>query len=58
MNNHKKEYPINGYELDVTSKFGRQYLCFVKNVRGIKKYIKKQMNRRFRRFNKDISNFE
>lgn len=58
MNNLKKEYPINGYEEDVNSKFGRKYLCFVKNVRGIKKYIKNQMNRRFRKFNRNTSNFE
>lgn len=58
LNNGKKEYPINGLEQDTTSFFGRKYLCFVKNVRGIRKYVKTQMNRRFRKFNKNIHNFE
>jgi hypothetical protein len=58
MNNGKKEFPINGLEEDTTSYFGRKYLCFVTNVRGIKKFVKRRMNRRFRKFNKNISNFE
>lgn len=52
MNNSKKEYPINGLELDCISKYGRKYLCFVNNITGIKKFAKKKLNRRFRRFNK------
>jgi hypothetical protein len=58
MNNGKKEFPINGLEQDATSKFGRTYYCFIANVRGIKAFVKKQLNRRFRKFNKNISNFE
>lgn len=52
MNNGKKEYPINGLELDCISKGGRKYLCFVNNVKGIKRFAKNQLNRRLRRFNK------
>ena len=48
-NNNKKEFPINGLELDCTSRFGRKYLCYVNNIKGIKKFVKSQMNRRFRR---------
>lgn len=53
-NNGKKEFPINGLEYDCNSKFGRKYLAFIKNISGIKKFVKKQMNRRFRRYNKQI----
>ena len=52
-NNGKKEFPINGLEQDCTSKFGREYLCYVNNCKSIKKYVKKQMNRRFRRESKN-----
>ena len=52
MNNLKKEFPINGLEVDCTSKFGRKYLCYVNNISGIKKYVKTMINRRFRRGNK------
>lgn len=50
--NGKKEFPINGLEQDCTSKFGRKIYCYIKNIRGIKKYVKNQMNRRFRKKNK------
>ena len=56
MNNGKKEYPINGLEQDTT--FARNIYCFVKNVRGIKRFVKNQLNRRLRRYNKNINNFE
>lgn len=55
MNNHKKEYPINGLEQDCISKRARKVLCFVGNVRGIKKYAKNQLNRRMRKYNKTVS---
>lgn len=58
MNNGKKEFPINGLEQDCTSEFGRKYYCFVRNIRGIKRFVKNQLNRRLRRFNKNIKNFE
>ena len=51
MNNSKKEFPINGLELDCISKNGRKYLC-LNNIGGIKTFAKNQLNRRFRRFNK------
>jgi ADP-dependent phosphofructokinase/glucokinase len=52
MNNDKKEYPINGLEQDCISKKNRNILAYVSNIAGIKKFAKKQLNRRFRRFNK------
>ena len=54
MNNGKKEYPINRLEQDCTSFFGRKYLGYVNNFSGIKKFVKKQMNRRFRRKQKEL----
>ena len=54
MNNGKKEYPINGLEEDCTYVFGRKYLCYVRNISGIKKFVKRQMNRRFRRKQREL----
>ena len=48
-NNGKKEFPINGLEEDATSRFGRTYMCYITNVRGIKKFVKRKMNKRFRK---------
>ena len=48
-NNNKKEFPVSGLEQDCTSKWGRKNYCFVNNIKGIKKFVKRQMNRRFRR---------
>jgi hypothetical protein len=56
MNNGKKEFPINGLELDCISSFGRKCLCYVKNITGIKKYAKNQMNRRLRKVGKEMCN--
>ena len=50
--NGKKEFPINGLEQDCTSRWGRKHYCYVNNIKGIKKYVKNQLNRRFRRKNK------
>jgi hypothetical protein len=47
--NGKKEFPINGLEVDCISRFGRKYLCYVQNVKGIRKFVKNQMNRRMRK---------
>ncbi len=55
-NTYKKEYPINGLEVDCISSFGRKYLCYVNNVKGIKRFAKNQLNRRFRRKEKHIIN--
>lgn len=52
MNNKRKEFPESGLEQDCISKWGRKYYSYVNNIRGIKRYAKNQMNRRFRRFNK------
>ncbi len=57
-NNHKKEFPESGLEQDCTSKWARQIYCYVKNIRGIKTFVKQKLNRRFRKFNKNITNFE
>ena len=54
-NNGKKEFPINGIEQDVISKYGRTIYCYIKNGRGITKSIKNQLNKRFRKYNKNIS---
>jgi len=37
LNNGKKEYAKNGLEQDVLSRWGRKYLSYIHNVRGIKK---------------------
>lgn len=49
LNNGKKEYAKNGLEQDILSRWGRKYLCYIRNVRGIKKYVKRCLNRRFRK---------
>lgn len=49
MDNNKREFPQSGLEQDCTSRWGRKYLCYVNNIGGIKKFVKRQMNRRFRR---------
>lgn len=54
MNNGKKEYPINALEQDCINKWGKKHLCYVNNVRGIRSFVKRQLNKRMRRFNKDI----
>ena len=54
MNNGKKEFPINGLEQDCTSKWGKKNLCYVSNIRGIRRFVKRQLNRRMRRANKGI----
>ena len=58
MNNNKKEYPINGLEQDCNSRWGRRYLCYVTNSKGIRRFVKNQMNRRFRRHSKKITKDE
>ena len=52
MNNGKKEYPTIGLEMDCTSKMARQCIGYVQNTRGIKKFVKRSMNKRFRKFYK------
>lgn len=48
LNNGRKEYAKNSLEQDVLSRWGRKHLCYIRNVRGIKKFAKRCMNRRFR----------
>jgi len=50
--NGKKEFPINGTEEDVVSKYSRRIYCYLNNCSGIKKWAKNNMNRRFRYRNK------
>lgn len=57
MNNGRKEYPQTGSEEDVISKWGRKIYCYIRNGRGVTTFVKTQMNRRFRKFNKNIDNF-
>lgn len=57
--NGKKEFPINGLEQDVTSKYWRRIYCYIRNSRGITKYVKRVMNKRFRKRNKaTLSNYK
>lgn len=55
-NNGKKEFPNNGLEEDCNSDFGKKYLCYVNNISGIRKFAKRSMNKRMRKFNKDLCN--
>lgn len=48
LNNGKREYAKNGLEQDVLSHWARKYLSYLHNVKGIKKFAKRCMNRRFR----------
>ena len=50
--NGKKEFPIDGYEIETTSKKGRKLYAYIQNVRGVRKYVKTKMNKRFRKRNK------
>lgn len=43
----KKPYPINGIEQDVT--YARKILCVLKNNSKLVKFVKRQMNKRFRK---------
>lgn len=51
-NNGKKEFPVNGMEEDCTSRWGKRFLCYIKNRKGIRSFAKNQMNRRFRKTHK------
>lgn len=50
--NGKKEFPIDGAEEDVTSRYWRNLYCYTKNGKGFTKYVKRKMNKRFRKRNK------
>ena len=52
-NNGKKEFAKSGLEVDCTSTFGKRYLCYVNNIKGIRKFVKRSMNKRFRKANKN-----
>ena len=47
--NGRKEYPIDGTEQDVCSKYCRRIYCYLQNGRGVAKCIKRKMNKRFRK---------
>ena len=48
-----KEYPKNGFEQDVV--YGRKVYKYLKNNPSLVKFVKRQLNKRFRRnFNKDL----
>ena len=51
--NGKKAFPENGLEQDCTSRWGRKYLSYV-NKSGIRKFVKKRMNKRFRKHFKNL----
>lgn len=56
MNNLKKEYAIDGYEEDLL--VARKMYCYLRNNSKNVKFLKKKMNKRFRKFNKNIDNFK
>jgi len=47
----KKPYPKNSLEQDVT--YARKMYCYTSNISGLTKWVKRHMNRRFRREEKD-----
>lgn len=47
----KKEYPINGLEQDVI--YARNIYCYTANNPSLVKWVKRKMNKRFRRKAKD-----
>ena len=47
MDNGKKEYAINGLEQDMI--YAKDIYCYTQNCRGLSKWVKRQMNKRFRR---------
>ena len=51
------EFPKSSLRMNCNSKKARKVFCYVKNVRGIKSFVKKSMNRRFRKYSKDLMNF-
>ena len=53
-NNHKKEFPANGLEQDITSSKARKIYCYIQNSKGLTKWVKRQMNKRFRKSNKVV----
>lgn len=49
----KKAYPIEGGEYDVICY--RHMYCYIKNNPIVVKRVKKQMNKRFRKYNKQLA---
>lgn len=43
----KKSYPIDGFEQDCT--YSRKFYCYLANNSKVVKYIKRKMNKRFRK---------
>lgn len=58
MNNGRKEFPESGLEMECTSKKARKVFCYVQNVRGIKSFVKRSMNKRQRKYSKEIDVFD
>jgi hypothetical protein len=50
--NGKKEFPQSGIEEDENNKFTRRIYSFIHNSKGVTKYVKRSMNKRFRKRNK------
>lgn len=53
--NAKKEYPVNGLEQICTSKKMKREYKFVSNRAGISKWVKRKLNKRFRKKNNQIA---
>jgi hypothetical protein len=54
MNNGKKEFPVDSNEQDLIH--ARHIYGYLSNNKNVK-FLKTKMNRRFRKFNKNINNF-
>lgn len=52
MNNRKKEYPIDGNEQNMV--YARDIYAYLANNNKAVKFLKRKMNKRFRKFNKNI----
>lgn len=52
---NKKAYAQSGLEEDVISKKARKLYCFLVNNRGIIRFVKRQMSKRMRKYNKQLT---
>lgn len=46
MNKGRKQKVINGLEQDVL--YGRHYFCYLDNIPGLVRWVKRKMNKRYR----------
>lgn len=55
ITNNKKAYAQSGLEEDVLSKYSRTICAYLANNRGIIKFVKKSINKRMRKYNKQLT---